>query len=173
VGKHGAVNEQRFLTKGSRGSTSPVPIVGGGAWRIPARLLLAVAGVLAALALLLIPPARALRRRVRLTRASREPRALILATYEVFASRAADLGLPRGSGETLDEYRARLASSGLLSNGGLERLTAIAGRAAYAPEEPGGAEADAATRAAAETIRDLRKHTPMSRRILGAYRTEL
>jgi hypothetical protein len=147
--------------------------VGGGAWRIPIRPLLAIAGLLAALALLLIPPARALRRRVRLARSSREPRALILATYQVFTLRAADLGLAKGPGETLEEYRARLASSGLLSNGGLDRLTAIAGRAAYAPEDPDGAEADEATRAADETIRDLRRHTPMSKRILGAYRSEL
>jgi hypothetical protein len=173
VGKGGGVNEQRFLTKGSRGATSPVPTVGGGAWRIPIRPLLAIAGLLAALALLLIPPARALRRRVRLARSSREPRALILATYQVFTLRAADLGLAKGPGETLEEYRARLASSGLLSNGGLDRLTAIAGRAAYAPEDPDGAEADEATRAADETIRDLRRHTPMSKRILGAYRSEL
>jgi hypothetical protein len=173
AGKHGGTNEGRFLTKGSRGATSPTPTVSGGAWQIPAGLLLGVAGLLAGLALLLIPPARALRRRVRLARASREPRALILATYEVFASRAADLGLGRGPGETLEEYRVRLASSGLLSNGGLERLTAIAARAAYAPEEPDGAQADDATLAAAETIRDLRKHTPMSRRILGAYRPDL
>lgn len=173
AGKHGPVNEGRFLTKGSRGATSPTPTVSGGAWRIPVGPVLAVAAILAGLALLLIPPARALRRRFRLARASRQPRALILATYEVFASRAADLGLARGPGETLEEYRVRLAASGLLSNGGLERLTAIAARAAYAPDEPDGAEADDATRAASETIRDLRRHTPIGRRIIGAYRPDL
>ena len=59
------------------------------------------------LVLLLVPPVRALRRRVRLRRAAVEPRRLILATYEVFTERAAGIGLGRDPGETLNEYRRK------------------------------------------------------------------
>ena len=114
----------------------PVEAPGEQGRRVPTGLVaLALLGVALVVALA-IPPLRALRRRRRLRKAGDEPRALILATYDVFAERAADLGYPRTSGETLREYRRRLASSGAITDGHLERLTSIAGRAAYAPAEP-------------------------------------
>src|SRR6185436_16940479 len=119
---------------------------------------------------LAVPPVRALRRRRRLRRAGDEPRALILATYDVFAERAADLGYPRTSGETLLEYRRRLASSGSLTGGQLERLTSIAGRAAYAPADPVGADVREASEAADTVLHDLRERTPITQRIAGKYR---
>lgn len=119
---------------------------------------------------LAIPPLRALRRRRRVRSAGNEPRALILATYDVFAERAADLGHPRTAGETLQEYRRRLASSGLITDGQLERLTSIAGRAAYAPAEPLGSDVTEAADAASTVLHDLRERTPLTQRIAGQYR---
>jgi hypothetical protein len=128
-------------------------------------------GALLLLALLVIPPGRALRRRVRLRRAGHGPREMILATYDVFDERAADLGWGRRPGETLLEYRARVAASRTLSDGDLERLTALAGAAAYAESDPEPADAAAAANAARATLRDLRNGTPLGRRVLGLYRT--
>jgi hypothetical protein len=121
-------------------------------------------------ALLLIPPIRAFRRQARLRRAGRSPRRLILATYDVFTERAADLGLPRGRGETLEEYRRRIAPSGAITEGGLDRLTQLAGRAAYAATDPGPDEAREASEAASGAIRELRGRTGIRRRIVGQYR---
>jgi transglutaminase-like putative cysteine protease len=130
------------------------------------------AALLLLLVLLLIPPVRAWRRKRRLHRAAHEPRSLILATYDVFTERAAELGFPRGPGETLEEYRRRMARSGRLSDGHLERLTRIASRAAYAPEEPDAEASRVAGEAAATTLKDLRRSAPWAQRILGHYRRE-
>jgi transglutaminase-like putative cysteine protease len=129
-------------------------------------LVLALMG----LVLAAIPPARAAGRRTRLRRASHEPRRLILATYDVFTERAADLGYARTPGETLHEYRGRLAATGTMSDGHLDRLTTIAGRAAYSADDPDRDDARAATQAADTTLRDLRTATPIARRLLGLYR---
>jgi Domain of unknown function (DUF4129) len=88
----------------------------------------------------------------------------------VFAERAADLGYPRPSGETLREYRRRLAASGMITDGHLERLTSIAARAAYAPTEPVGADVREASEAADTVLHDLRERTPIGQRIAGQYR---
>jgi len=133
---------------------------------VVALALLAIALVAASA----IPPARALRRRTRLRRAGRDPRALILATYDVFTERAADLGLPKTPGETLEEYRRRLASGGSITDGHLDRLTSIAGRAAYASAEPGQSEVREASQAASTVLHDLRERTPIAQRIAGRYR---
>jgi transglutaminase-like putative cysteine protease len=125
---------------------------------------------LAVVAALAIPPFRALRRRARLHKAGREPRAVILATYDVFAERAADLGHPKTPGETLEEYRRRLAAGGLITDGHLDRLTSIAGRAAYAPGEPAASDVRQASEAATTVLHDLRERTPIGRRIAGQYR---
>ena len=130
-------------------------------------LLLLAFGIMVALA---IPPIRALRRRARLRRAGREPRALILATYDVFTERAADLGHPKRPGETLREYRTRLASGGVITDGHLDRLTSITGRAAYSMDEPAAADVQEASAAATSVLHDLRERTPFGQRIAGQYR---
>ena len=121
--------------------------------------------------LALVPPVRGLRRRRRLRRAAAEPRGLILATYDVFTERAAELGFPRDHGQTLDEYRAHVTGSGQLDGAGddLERLTTIAVGAAYSRGEPGGTEAREATRAADTAIRALRRNAGLARRLGGMY----
>ena len=125
---------------------------------------------LAALGLLLIPPVRAWRRRRRLRRARHDPRQLILATYDVFTERAGELGFARNRGETLDEYRERVAASGRLRDGHLDRLTRVASGAAYSPREPGDEDARAASADASEALKELRRGTGIAQRVVGAYR---
>ncbi len=137
--------------------------------RSPLRILFLVLLVAGVIAMLAIPPARALGRRRRLRRSHGHPRALILATYDVFTQRAADLGYPRAEGETLDEYRARLGAS-TMTEGQLDRLTAIAVHAAYAADEPVPEEATEASAAAETTLHELRRATGLGRRIAGQYR---
>jgi hypothetical protein len=132
--------------------------------------VLVIAGVLAALFLLLVPPARALRRKVRLRGAATEPRRLILVTYDQFTERAAGLGLGRGPGETLEEYRRKVMGTGYLSDGHLDRLTRLATAAAYSHHEPDGNQAEEAGQAADTAIREIRRAVGPSRWLVGLYR---
>jgi transglutaminase-like putative cysteine protease len=122
------------------------------------------------LAIAAVPVVRAWTRRRRLRRARGEPRRLILATYDVLAQRAGDLGVGRNAGETPLEYLRRLEASGHLDDGHLERLTSLATRAAYAPDEPDAEDALDAEADAREVLRSLRRTTPPVRRLAGAYR---
>jgi transglutaminase-like putative cysteine protease len=138
-------------------------------YSVPYRLiflgLLAAAGVL----LIVVPIVKSVWRR-RLLRRSREPREHVLAAYRVFDGEAADLGLGRREGETLDEHRARLAASIAFTDGHLGRLTSLATRAAYGPEAPTPAEASGSVEDAHRAIRDLRRDAGLVRRIVGTYR---
>jgi hypothetical protein len=136
------------------------------------RILLALL-VLGLLGLLSVPCMRAWRRRRRLRRADGVPGPLILATYDVFTERAAELGYPRAPGETPEEYRSRvLATAPLASSadGGLTTLTRIVADAAYAPREPDQGQALAATSAAHTTLRQLQRATPWTTRVTGRFR---
>jgi hypothetical protein len=136
---------------------------------------LAVVGILVALGVLglaAVPVLRRLERRRRLRHAGHEPRGLILATYDVFTDRAADLGIGRTVGETPEEYRRRVEGTGRLSDGPLGRLTGLTMRAAYAPGEPSSDDALDATADAEQTLEELRRSTPLTRRILGIYRRD-
>jgi len=141
-------------------------------YSVPYRLILlgslAVLGVL----LIVVPIAKSAWRR-RLLRRSREPREHVLAAYRVFDGEAADLGLGRREGETLDEHRARLATAIAFTDGHLGRLTSLATRAAYAPEAPTGEEANASVDDARKAIRELRRDAGIIRRIVGTYRPGL
>jgi transglutaminase-like putative cysteine protease len=123
----------------------------------------------AILALAVVPPARWLRRRLRLRRAHREPRRLILATYGLFADRAADLGYERLRGETIGEYGRRVPMHTVPADEQLDRLTSIATLAAYAPVSLQHEDALVARSAAETALKDLRRHTPLSRRVAGMY----
>jgi hypothetical protein len=155
----------------SRGHPRGAGAGGGGTGRDegPTRAILAVLVLLGLLLFALIPPVRALRRRARLRRAAPHPRRSILVAYDVFTERAAGLGLARHAGETPQEYRRRLAISGARTDGDLDALTRLTVRAAYAAPEPGTIEADEARRAAVRAIRDLRRGTAISRRVVGAW----
>ena len=144
----------------------------GSGYSVPYRWIFL--GLLIALGVLLIvvPIAKSVWRR-RLLRRSREPREHVLAAYRVFDGEAADLGLGRRDGETLDEHRARLAAAIAFTDGHLGRLTTRATRAAYAAEAPTREEAKASVEDAHRAIRELRKDAGLIRRIVGTYRPGL
>jgi hypothetical protein len=150
--------------------TGQVPDRSG--YSVPYRLiflgLLVVLGVL----LIVVPIVKSAWRR-RLLRRSREPRDHVLAAYRVFDGEAADLGLGRREGETLDEHRARLAAAIAFTDGHLGRLTSLATRAAYASEAPTREEANAGADDARKAIRELRRDAGIIRRIVGTYRPGL
>ena len=141
-------------------------------YSVPYRLIFL--GLLVALGVLLIvvPIVKSAWRR-RLLRRSREPRDHVLAAYRVFDGEAADLGLGRCEGETLDEHRARLAAAIAFTDGHLGRLTSLATRAAYASEAPTRDEANASVDDARKAIRELRRDAGIIRRIVGTYRPGL
>jgi transglutaminase-like putative cysteine protease len=134
-------------------------------------LLLVVMGLIGAIA---IPVLRAARRRRRL-RAAREPRQLILATYDVFGERAAELGWPRGPGETPREYRTRLgAVEGLDDDArtSLERMTAAVVEAAYAAGSPDTTASKETTADASTVLSALRHSASWRERLVGLYRRD-
>jgi transglutaminase-like putative cysteine protease len=140
-----------------------------GPWLTLRKLLLL--GLLAAgLVLLLVPPARAFRRRVRLRRAAAEPRRLILVAYDQFTERARGMGLGRGPGETIEEYRRKVLETGYLSDGHLDRLTRIATAAAYSPRSPDEEDALLAVDAAEVALREIKRSVGPTRWIVGLYR---
>jgi transglutaminase-like putative cysteine protease len=149
------------------GGSLPEPAEG----RAPLAVLTALIGLGAALLLAGVPFVHWLRRRRRLAHA-REPRELILATYDVFSERAADLGLGRGPGETPSEYRRRIEATDLLTDGHMERLTGTVVRAAYSARPVSHDDALDATADADRVIRDLRRSTSLRRRIVGIYRRD-
>ena len=158
------------------GEFVPLPSVGtaqepggSGGYSVPYRLILLGLLVLLVVLLIVVPIAKSLWRR-RLLRRSREPREHVLAAYRVFDGEAADLGMGRREGETLDEHRARLAAAIAFGDGHLGRLTTLATRAAYAPDPPTRQDADASVEDAHEAIRELRKDAGLIRRIVGTYR---
>ena len=159
------------------GDFVPLPTVGttqtdGSGYSVPYRWIFL--GLLIAFGVLLIvvPIAKSVWRR-RLLRRSREPREHVLAAYRVFDGEAADLGLGRRDGETLDEHRARLAAAIAFTDGHLGRLTTQATRAAYAAQAPTPEEANASVENAHRAIRELRKDAGLIRRIVGTYRPGL
>jgi transglutaminase-like putative cysteine protease len=151
-----------------------VPRAGSGVpeepgYSIPYGLLLTIVLVALGVLLVLVPIVKAAWRYRALHR-RREPREAVLAAYRVFDGEAADLGLGRSSGETLAEYRDRIASTVRFSDGHLATLTGAAMRAAYAPESPDPDEAREAAKAAHTAIRDMRRSTGLVRRVTGIYR---
>jgi transglutaminase-like putative cysteine protease len=148
----------------SSGDTIPVPL---------GTLALLTIG-LAVLVVIAIPFLRAARRRRRL-HAARAPRELILATYNVFGERAAELGWAKGAGETPQEYRARLADLDGLGDDGRERLarmTSTVVRAAYAPRDPDEDAPRDTTEDAEVVLHALRDTTSWKQRVLGLYRRD-
>ena len=155
--------------RGGPAGTDPIDVADDEPF-ISARMALLLAAIVGCLVLLLIPPTRAVRRRVRLRRAAAEPRRMILATYEVFTERAAGMGLGRGRGETLDEYRRKVLDTGYLSDGHLDRLTRLTTAAAYSPHEPDDGQAQEATDAADTAIREIRRAVGPAAWFVGLYR---
>jgi len=151
-----------FIGGVANAAPDPGPLTSGNA--------LVAGAVAGAVGLALVPVVRAWRRRRRLRRAGARPRSLILATYDVFTDRAAELGHPRAPGQTLEEYRTAVAASGAPTNGELDRLTRLATDAAYAGREPDRDDADAATEASGEVVRAMRRDAGWTQRLTGPYR---
>jgi transglutaminase-like putative cysteine protease len=158
-------------TGGDFGPSAVAPATADRRWTL-GLVAVGIVLVLGALGLAAVPVGRNLGRRRRLRRAGHEPRGVILATYDVFTDRAGDLGMGRKIGETAEEYRRRVEATGRLSDGHLGRLTGLAVRAAYAPAEPSPDDALDATADAGQTLEDLRRSTPLTKRILGIYRRD-
>jgi hypothetical protein len=94
----------------------------------------------------------------------------VIAAYAVFESSAADVGMGRKPGETLWEYRTRLRHGVAFSNGHLERITGLTGRALYSTSPVRPQDAAEAARASRQVVADLRRHVGTARRAAGAVR---
>ncbi|MGH7539992.1 MAG: DUF4129 domain-containing protein, partial [Gemmatimonadota bacterium] len=102
--------------------------------------------------------------------AAGDPRRSILVTYELFSEQVSGLGLGRGQGETLEEYRRRVMDTGYLSDGHMDRLTRLATAAAYSGREPGVEHASQAGEAATTALREIRRAVGPTRWVVGLYR---
>jgi transglutaminase-like putative cysteine protease len=167
--KGGGLNEELGNVAGDVSGTSPAAAP---AARRPVGIVLAAGAAIALGAAVGIPLLHRARRRRRL-HAARDPRTLILATYDVFGERAGELGWGRSPGETPEEFRHRLSRAAVLADTDdprLARLTSTVVRAAYAPTQP---DARAATEAAGDAdavLHELREAAPLRQRLLGLYR---
>ena len=149
--------------------TQPLP------HRRPIGIVLAAGAALALAAAIGIPLLHRARRRRRL-HAARDPRTLILATYDVFGERAGELGWGRSPGETPEEFRRRLSTAAVLADTDdprLARLTSTVVRAAYAPTQPDERAASEAADDADAVLHELREAAPLRQRLLGLYRRTL
>lgn len=171
-GRPGWQNRRASAERHTLGHALPVGPPVSPASRFPWELVAWAVLVLAGATLLLVPSIKAVSRRVVLARA-REPRELVLTTFRVFNSEAADIGLGRATGETLQEYRRRLLTSVPFSNGHLERLTDAAARAAYSSRPIDESEAHDAAADARTAIRSMRRDAGLLKRITGIYRPKL
>lgn len=162
-------NPSLIRTRGGGAASIPGPPAAEARRGLPLDVLLLAAGAIVVAFLVVVPPAKALRRRLRLARA-RGPRDRVIAVYRVFCDRAADLGRARGAGETPSEYVARLALESGDADGSLGKLGAATIRAAFGPGELSESEVRPAASAGVASIKALRRGTPVARRAAGAYR---
>jgi len=133
------------------------------------RILALLALGLALLVAAALPLGKVLLRRRALARA-RSPGDRVVAALGVVQGVAADLGLGRRSGETLQEYRERLRESVVLSDGHLDLVTGLAEVALYSQRAVLADDAGAAITASRVIVRDLRRSAGVKRRVLGALR---
>jgi hypothetical protein len=121
------------------------------------------------LALIAVPPVKAISRRVTLSRA-RGGRQRVLAAYAWLLSGAADLGVGRRRSETPREYRERLRSTGGLPQDALQRISSLADRALYSSEGPDARQAEEAVHAARDVLRGIRRKAGPLRTLFAAVR---
>jgi Domain of unknown function (DUF4129) len=111
--------------------------------------------------------ARIGKRRLPLLRAG-SPEERVVAAYGLFESWAGDVGLGRRSGETPLEYQTRLRRTVPFSNGHLENITSLTGRALYSGASVSPTQARDAVSAAKAAARDVKRHAGVRRRVLGS-----
>ena len=141
----------------------PVPL----ATRIRhAALLVLLAGIVLALAL--IPPAKAVRRRLRVR--SGEPRTRVIGAFRLFDDHAADVGLGRRPYETPSEYGRRIAEACPAAAEPIAALAAATARATYGGGAVTSQQADEAVRLARTAAHEVSISSPWPRRLAGAYR---
>lgn len=157
------------LPPGFLGTGAAAPLADEHGYSIPYRWI-GVGLVAVALLLAIVIPVVKWTWRRRTLRRSKAPRDLVLAAYRVFDGEAADVGLGRREGETLEEHRVRLSDSIRLSDGHLGRLTGAVVRAAYSNVEPSAEDARAAVSDARTAASDVRRSAGLGRRLLGVYR---
>jgi len=129
---------------------------------------LAALGVALVAALLLIPPAKAARRRLRVR--AGEPRARVLGAFLMFADRAADVGYGRHLSETPTEFGRRIADAFPAAAGAVTSLAAATSRATYGVSAVSAEQADQAVAAAREASHEVWRSSPRLRRLTGTYR---
>jgi len=83
---------------------------------------------------------------------------------------ARDVGLGRRPFETMWEYRSRLKASIGSLDGEFDRLTGLAGRAAYSERPITPQQAEGAVAVASRAAREIRRSTGMGMRITGWFR---
>lgn len=120
-------------------------------------------------ALVIVPPARGIARRLALARAG-DGRARVLAAYDWLLSGAADLGIGRRRSETPAEYRERLRETAGVSDDAMKRLSSLTDRALYSARPPDPRQGDQAVEAARTLLRELRRQAGPVRTLLGAVR---
>ena len=129
----------------------------------------ALAALVAAL-LLVLPPVRAIGRRLTVTRARGGPQR-VLAAYGWLLSGASDLGMGRRPSETPREYRERLGSAASVPEEALHRISSLADRALYSRRGPDARQGQEAVLAAREILRGLRRDAGPIRMIVAAVRS--
>ena len=134
--------------------------------------VLAVLIGLVLLLLLAIPTAKLTRRRLAVRRRA-DPSARVLAAYRVLEDQAADVGLRRLPAETLLEYRARLKERVTSLDGDLDRLTTLAGKAAYGDADLTIEDVDRAMTSARQVAHDIRASAGRFKRAAGWFRVEI
>ena len=162
-------NQSRLQPSRFHSGHVSAPPTSGRRWVLPVALILL--GIALFVFLLVLPVLKSVRRRIAVARA-RKPRDLVLAEFRSFTGRASDLGLARGSGETLREYRDRMRSKVRFSDGHLDRLTSAVAKAAYSADPVSGDEAKEAVAASRQAMREIRRDAPWSRRIAGVFRPD-
>ena len=134
----------------------------------PARRSLPFIGIALLAALILLGLVRVGRRKLMLFRA-RSPRERVVAGYALFESWAGDVGLGRRPGETPLEYQARLRRTVPFSDGHLERITSLTGRALYSSAGLSRVQVRDAVSAARAAARDVRRHAGLGRTLVGIF----
>ena len=125
------------------------------------------AGLAVALLVLLIPGVKWTRNLLARRRAGHRPRDAVAESYAELTSWARDAGIGRRGAETPAAYARRLSGDFAADADPLVELTGLFERAEYAPDEPGGDQADEARRLARSARSSLAGRLGWRRRVVA------